>query len=325
MDVQLREREEDTVLGKLFADALVQPVGYFLVVRREHPDPQFNLDGTVLERVHVHFRFLGAGCGLVHDFRLPLDQLEQDLPDLVDIRVVRDAEFQAQAMGVPAAVIVDGPVGERPVGDGDLPVVRRHNLRMDDVDLGDPAENALRIDEVPDFEGLERQEDQPACEILHGAAHGHADGHAAGRQQGGDGRRVDAQRAHHGQDEDNPQQRRYHALDERGDRRVRPLLGESLGDELFGLPDQPRADDVDRDGEEEFESEFGDRGQRPFQQFIGGRRLDGFHELRPFRDQRVGRQLIRDRNGLKKRYEHISHSNLKQCYFSSTGRTEKPR
>ena len=170
MYIQLREREEDAVLGKFLADALVQPVGFFLVIGREYPDAQFNLYGAVLQRIHIDFRLLDAGRRLVHDLRLPLDQLEQDLPDLVDIRVVRDTEFQAQAVGIPAAVIVDSPVGERPVGDGDLPVVRRHDLRMDDVDFGDSVENALRVDEIPDFEGLERQEDQPAREILDGAA-----------------------------------------------------------------------------------------------------------------------------------------------------------
>ena len=86
---------------------------------------------------------------------------------------------------------------------------------------------------------------------------------------------------------------------------------EGLGNEFLGLPDEPGTDDIDGDGEENLQAELGGRLRRGFHQFVGRRSLDGFDQLDAFRDQRIGRQFLRNGGrGLKRMYQHISDNSI---------------
>ena len=61
MDVQLGEREGNSVLGEFLVDAFVEPVSDFLVVLSQHPDPELEFNGAVAQFVQIHLRLLGSG------------------------------------------------------------------------------------------------------------------------------------------------------------------------------------------------------------------------------------------------------------------------
>ena len=288
MDVQLREREVDAVLGEFLVDAFVEPMLDLLVVLGEEPHAELDLDRAVLQLAHIDLGIFGAGRVSVQDLGLVLDELQQDLADLVHVRAVGDVELEAEPVRVTRTVVVDVAVGEFAVGDRDLAVVGGNDLRVHDADLRHTAEDALRVDEIADFEGLESQQDEASGEVLHGAAHRHADGHAAGCEQRGDGGGVDAERADHGEDQHDPKGGADQALDERGDGLVGLAFLEGLGEDLLNLADQPGADDVDGDGEQDLEAEGRDGREGPFEELVLGRGLEGLDELRALGGEGLG-------------------------------------
>ena len=166
---------------------------------------------------------------------------------------------------------------------------------MIDRNLGNTAEKALDLHIVVHLEGLESQQDDSAGEILDGSAHRHADGHAAGSQQGGDGGSVDAQCADHRENQHDPKKGGHQALDESGQRGIGFLLLETFGNDCLGLPDEPGADDIDQEGEQDLETEFDDGGQGVLKQFIRRCRADGLHNLGPLCYQGIRRESRRGR------------------------------
>ena len=164
--------------------------------------------------------------------------------------------MEIHAPQVPRRDVGDGTAGQAAVGQHDQFAVRRDDLGLDDIDLGNHTDRTIEIDHVACTEGFEDQQDQSAREILHRAAERHADGHAARSQQGRDGTGVDAQGADHDGDQNGPQ----YDLEERDDERRHRLLGapplERTPQQFGNRGDQPGADDIDGQCGQDLESEF---------------------------------------------------------------------
>ena len=188
-------------------------------------------------------------------------------------------------MGIEAAVIVDGPIRERSVGDGYLTLVGSDYPRMEDVYGVNPAEYPLGLDELTDLEGLERQKDKPTCEVLYSTAHRHTERHASGGEESGYRGGVYPESADHRKYEDRPQQHTDETLDERSQSGIRSPLLKALGYDLLDFPDQPCTDYVDSNGQDELQPELGNSREGPLQQFICRCVLYGINQLRSFREQ----------------------------------------
>ena len=184
-------------------------------------------------------------------------------------------------------------------GQDDLPVVQGDDLGADNVDTLDSTGEALGLNVVAGLEGLERQEHEAAGEVLDRAAHGHADGHAARSQECGQRGGVDAQRADHEHDQDDPQDHCDEALHEAGQGGVGPATGKGPGDEMFGLADEPGADDVQDQRENELDAELDTGGDHLLDQFLGGGVPEDFGDLGAFGMERVRTEALGDLLGLR--------------------------
>ena len=112
------------------------------------------------------------------------------------------------------------------------------------------------LNEIAGFERFENEQHDAACEILYGAGERHTDGHTAGSEEGSERGGVNAE----GADRDHNKNNGHHDAHERGNKRCQRAFGmtpiEDLREENFHPPNDPRAEQINDDSRQHFETEM---------------------------------------------------------------------
>ena len=104
----------------------------------------------------------------------------------LDIGIVSNTDLEINAAKLFCAVIHNGGVGKRAVGNGNDLVVKGCDGGVENTDIANRTKVRARFNAVANAEGLENENHDTACEIGKTALQSKTDGKAAGSNHGGD-------------------------------------------------------------------------------------------------------------------------------------------
>ena len=169
MNLDLWEGETDSLAIEFFVDLLVHVEEYSPVVSTFDPsaDSEVHTAGS-------QFSQCNEGSGIFQNTIVSIDEFHECCSNFLHICAVFNSYCPIYASQFFGAVVGNASTTESTIGNVDLLVVDSQDDRVENLDFLYDSIYTLRFNVVTYFVGLEKQQDDSACQILQISAQSHS-------------------------------------------------------------------------------------------------------------------------------------------------------